>query len=79
MKIPPMGYVPIKEPTYFYIDPNAETLPTEKELQGQDLYYGEFYDKLVTTKNKIEQYNEMVYGSPSGVKDTAVKLQGLPN
>jgi hypothetical protein len=54
MKIPPMGYVPIKEPTYFYIDPNAETLPTEKELQGQDLYYGEFYAKLVTTKNKIE-------------------------
>ena len=46
---------------------------------GQDLYYGEFYAKLVTTKNKIEQYNEMVYGDPTGGKNTQVKLQGVPN
>jgi len=77
MQIPPMGFVPIKEPKYYFMEPGQEEVP--KDMKGQDLYYGEFYAKLVSTKNKIEQYNEMVYGSPAGKSDTKRKLQGVPN
>jgi hypothetical protein len=66
-----MGFVPIKEPKYLFIEEGDE-IP--KDIQGQDLYYGAFYAKLVTTKNKIEQYNEMVYGDPTGKVDTEIKL-----
>ena len=71
-----MGYIDLKEPKYYFMEEGQEV---PKDMKGQDLYYGEFYAKLVSTKNKIEQYNEMVYGCPAGKSDTKFKLQGVPN
>jgi hypothetical protein len=76
-QIPALQYVEMEEAKYYF--PASGEDPEQVDLKDKNLYYGAFYAKLVTTLNKIKQYNHMVYGDPKGVIHRRAELQGVPN
>ena len=62
--IPPLQFVDIEE-RQFYFPQDHEKGMKQLDLKDKNLYYGAFYAKLVTTCNKIRQYNSMVFGEPN--------------
>ena len=62
----------MEEEKYYF--PASGEDPELVDLKDKNLYYGAFYAKLVTTLNKIKQYNHMVYGDPKGVVHRRAEL-----